>query len=402
MSGMPTTQLGDVASFVRGITFKPTDVVPVGSPDSIACMRTKNVQTEIDLSDVWGIRESFVKRGDQFLQTGDLLVSSANSWNLVGKCCWVPELPWRATFGGFISVLRGDRSRIEPRYLYHWFSSERVQAIVRSFGQQTTNISNLNVDRCLRLAVPVPPLPAQRRIAAILDKADALRTKRRAALAQLDTLTQSIFLDMFGDPATNPKGWPEVALGSHASKIGSGATPLGGESAYKSTGISLIRSMNVRDGRFLRDGLAFIDEQQAARLDGVVVEADDVLLNITGASVARVCRAPRDVLPARVNQHVAIVRPTSTFEPRFLEECLLYPSMKRRLLQLAGAGATREAITKDAIERLTLIQPPRSAQDVFAGLVRKREEVERGQRVQQVAVDTLFFSLQHRAFHGAK
>ena len=97
--------------------------------------------------------------------------------------------------------------------------------------------------------IPLPPLPEQRRIAEILDKADALRAKRRAALAQLDTLTQSIFLDMFGDPATNPKGWPQVPIGDHASKIGSGATPRARES-YKAAGITLIRSMNVRDGAF--------------------------------------------------------------------------------------------------------------------------------------------------------
>ena len=212
MSVGATVHLGDVASFVRGITFKPGNVVPVGLDNSVACMRTSNVQSDIDLSDVWGIPESLVKRDDQYLAVGDLLVSSANSWNLVGKCCWVPDLPWRATFGGFISVLRGDSAKIEPRYLYHWFSSPRVQTTVRSFGQQTTNISNLNVERCLRLPLPLPPLPEQRRIAEILDKADALRAKRRAALAQLDTLTQSIFLDMFGDPIANPRSLPTMKL----------------------------------------------------------------------------------------------------------------------------------------------------------------------------------------------
>jgi type I restriction enzyme S subunit len=158
--------------------------------------------------------------------------------------------------------------------------------------------------------------------------------------------------------------------------------------------------MNVRDGSFSRDGLAFIDNQQAARLEGVIVEADDVLLNITGASVARVCRAPRDVLPARVNQHVAIVRPTDSFDSRFLEQCLLYPSMKRRLLRIAGAGATREAITKDAIERLTVIRPPRDEQDSFANLVRARERLELAQRGHLNAADALFSSLEHRAFRG--
>jgi len=211
MSGGMSTTLNDVATFIRGITFKPEDVVPVGSPNSVACMRTKNVQAKLDLSDVWGVSAFFVKRRDQYLQPGDVLVSSANSWNLVGKCCWVPELPWQSTFGGFISALRPDMSKVDPRYLYRWFASDRVQTIVRSFGQQTTNISNLNVDRCLRLEIPLPPLVEQRRIATILDKADALRARRRAALAQLDALTQSVFLDMFGSPVTNPAGWPGMS-----------------------------------------------------------------------------------------------------------------------------------------------------------------------------------------------
>jgi type I restriction enzyme S subunit len=363
-------------------------------------MRTKNVQAELDLSDVWAVPESLVRRDDQYLIPGDILVSSANSWNLVGKCSWVPSLPWRSTFGGFISVLRPNPTKVDPRYLFRWFASDRIQATVRSFGQQTTNISNLNVDRCLKLKLPLPPLPEQRRIAAILDKADELRAKRRAALKKLDELTQSIFLDMFGDPATNPKGWPQVALGNHASKIGSGATPRGGEESYKAAGIALIRSMNVRDGAFLRDGLAFIDDDQAAQLEGVVVEPNDVLLNITGASVGRVCRAPADVLPARVNQHVAIIRPTATFNSHFLEQCLLSPSVKERLLKIARAGATREAITKSAIEQFRVIRPPRKLQDQFAARAAASEETYRQMQASLDIMDALFTSLHHRAFRG--
>lgn len=112
-------------------------------------MRTKNVQATLDLSDVWATPRRLVSRGDQFLRKGDTLVSSANSWNLVGKCSWVPELPWEASFGGFVSALRPTSLRLDPRFLYRWFSSERTQAIARSFGRQTTNISNLNLQRCL-------------------------------------------------------------------------------------------------------------------------------------------------------------------------------------------------------------------------------------------------------------
>ena len=287
----------------------------------------------------------------------------------------------------------------ELAYLRHWLQSFEFRSQIT---REVTGIAqkNFGPSHLKRLRISLPPLAEQKRIAGILDAADALRAKRREALAQLDTLLQSTFLDMFGDPLTNPMGWPEVALGAHTSKIGSGATPLGGEAAYKKDGIALIRSKNVRDGHFSQHGLAFIDDQQAARLDGVVVEPDDVLLNITGASVARVCRAPRYVLPARVNQHVAIIRSTNGFDQRFLEQCLLFPSMKRRLLRIAGAGATREAITKDAIKRLIVIQPPRNEQDRIAAIVQSVERQKTSQRVHLAELDNLFAALQSRAFRG--
>ena len=285
--------------------------------------------------------------------------------------------------------------RVESRYLFHFLRTVDFYALVSA-----TTVPALRKSDLQRLPVPLPPLPEQRRIAEILDRADALRAKRRAALAQLDTLTQSIFLEMFGDPATNPKGWPQVPIGDHASKIGSGATPRGGEESYKAAGITLIRSMNIRDGAFLRDGLVFIDDEQAAQLEGVIVEADDVLLNITGASVARVCRAPADVLPARVNQHVAIIRPTATFNPPFIEQCLLFPSVKERLLKIARAGATREAITKSAIEQFRVIRPPREVQDKFAARANATERTHVQMCSALAEFDGLFAALQHRAFRG--
>lgn len=118
------------------------------------------------------------------------------------------------------------------------------------------------------------------------------------------------------NPASTPKPkntnhlseWREVKLGDLCTKIGSGATPRGGSESYKEFGVSLIRSQNVLDLKFSEDGLAFIDEIQANDLKNVIVEKNDVLMNITGDSVARVCKVPTKILPARVNQHVAIIR----------------------------------------------------------------------------------------------
>ena len=136
-------------------------------------------------------------------------------------------------------------------------------------------------------------------------------------------------------------------------KIGSGATPRGGKEAYCDEGISLIRSQNVLDFTFSYDGLAHINDQQAEKLSNVEVKPQDILLNITGDSVARVCAVDPRALPARVNQHVAIIRPD---ENRVLSSYILYflQMIKPYLLQIAAGGATRNALTKSMIENLEL------------------------------------------------
>lgn len=139
-------------------------------------------------------------------------------------------------------------------------------------------------------------------------------------------------------------------------KIGSGATPKGGKESYIDEGISLIRSQNVLDFAFSYEGLAHINENQAKKLNNVIVEEEDVLLNITGDSVARACIVDKDVLPARVNQHVAIIR---TDKLKVLSSYVLYflQLSKPYLLKLASGGATRNALTKLMIEELEIEVP---------------------------------------------
>ena len=211
---MSAVRLGDHAKLIRGITFRPVDKCDPRDEGTVVCMRTKNVQATLDASDLIAVPSSLVMNPEKMLSIGDILVSSANSWNLVGKCCQVPHLQYPSAAGGFISILRPKTEKLESSYLYRWFSSDKIQRKLRSFANQTTNISNLDHKRTLELQIPLPPFAEQKRLAGILDAADAVRAKRREALAQLDTLIQSTFLDMFGDPVTNPKGWDVVAFES--------------------------------------------------------------------------------------------------------------------------------------------------------------------------------------------
>ena len=161
-----------------------------------------------------------------------------------------------------------------------------------------------------------------------------------------------------------------VRLGDICSKIGSGATPRGGSSVYIDQGIALIRSQNVYNDGFTKAGLAYINEEHGEQLSGVEVLADDVLLNITGDSVARACRAPAGVMPARVNQHVAIIRPDpELLDARYLHFYLVSPRMQAWMLSLAGAGATRNALTKGMIEDFEIPCPPIDEQRAIASVL---------------------------------
>lgn len=159
-----------------------------------------------------------------------------------------------------------------------------------------------------------------------------------------------------------------VKLAEVCEKIGSGATPRGGKEAYCDEGISLVRSQNVLDFNFSKEGLAFINDEQAKKLSNVEVHSGDVLLNITGDSVARACLMDDDYLPARVNQHVAIIRGNSH---KIMNGYVLYYLQWRKeyLLQLASAGATRNALTKAMIEQLELDLPPLDSQQQIVAIL---------------------------------
>jgi type I restriction enzyme S subunit len=155
-----------------------------------------------------------------------------------------------------------------------------------------------------------------------------------------------------------PVGWELNKLKNICSKIGSGSTPTGGKESYFKTGLSLIRSTNVYDFSFSFDDLAFISDIQAEKLKGAEVLENDVLFNITGVSVARCCIVPQNVLPARVNQHVMIIRANdnSNFSSYIL--CTLcYSDNKNKLLGISQSGSTREAITKTELENFDIIVP---------------------------------------------
>ena len=230
-------------------------------------------------------------------------------------------------------------------------------------------VKHLSAKELNKLELDMPGIEEQNVRAESMAKLEKVISHRKEELSALDNLIKARFVEMFGNPVTNEKGWNQKQLGEITTKLGSGATPKGGKEAYQEDGITLIRSMNVHNGLFEYKELAHISEGQATKLDNVTIEENDVLLNITGASVARSCVVPSKILPARVNQHVCIIRCNQRIVPEFLNKLLIDDNYQRLLWSIARGGATREAITKQQVESLKIIVPPIELQNQFADFV---------------------------------
>jgi type I restriction enzyme S subunit len=291
--------------------------------------------------------------------------------------------------------------KIDLNYFKYYLQTVHFTAQLQKLITGSAQL-NFGPSHIKKIDVLLPAIETQKHIAQILDNAQASKQKTELLLKEYDALAQSIFLDMFGDPLINSKGWRINSLKKLTSKIGSGSTPKGGKESYHSDGISLIRSLNIHDNEFKYKNLAFIDKSQAFKLKNVEVFENDVLFNITGASVARCAIVPIEVLPARVNQHVAILRPKEEkLNPVFLLHLILSPNSKLKLLGVSSlGGATREAITKDQLENFEIIIPSIALQNQFAEKIALIEQQKELARQELKESEDLFNCLLQKAFKG--
>lgn len=368
-------KLGDIATFSRGLTYAKEDVADLSSKKVLRSNNIDLASHTLNFDDIACLNEGFIIPADKMLRKGDIFICMSNgSTQHLGKVAFI-ENDIDYAFGGFMGAIHPNSIETNPKFVYYALLSKEYRRFLASI-LNGININNLKWSELLKFTLPVPDeLDEQSQIVSELDLLQSIIDKQKAQLKELDNLAQAVFYDMFGDPVENEKGWDVKKLGTFCSKIGSGATPRGGNESYKTEGISLIRSLNVHNNEFVYKDLAFIDEEQARALSNVDVQPNDILLNITGASVARCCVVPDYLLPARVNQHVCIIRPINDVEVYFLSRLLTNAQYQAFLIDLArGKAATREALPKNIVEGLPIIIPPLSLQHSFAAKIESIEK----------------------------
>ncbi|MBJ7881873.1 restriction endonuclease subunit S [Gelidibacter salicanalis] len=334
-----------------------------------------------------------------FLEKGDILV--ARMPDPLGRCCIFPlEGTEKFVTAVDVCIIRPTKDVCTP-YLAYMINSPFNRSEIDRQSTGTTR-RRITKKRLGSLEIPLLPLKTQQNIAQILDDAAALRDKTKQLLTEYDLLAQSIFLEMFGDPVINQMNWNTLNLKKLTTKIGSGATPRGGKEAYEKEGMSLIRSLNIHDNKFKLKDLALINEDQAAKLKNVTIKKDDVLINITGASVARCAIVPDEILPARVNQHVSILRSKKNIlNPVFLLHLIISPNSKVKFIGVGSSNAaTRESITKEQLETFEIIVPQIALQNQFAekiALIERQKELAQQELKES---ENLFNCLLQKAFKG--
>ena len=330
-------------------------------------------------------------RARQIVKTGDILVSTVRP-NLNGVAAVPIELDGATASTGY-TVLRPRSDRVDGSYLFHWVKHpEFVGEMVRlATGASYPAVS----DKIVRAAmIPLPPLPEQRRIAAILDKADALRAKRREAIAKLDQLEQSVFIEMFGDPFDTAASKKHVPFRELTRRITYGFTsPM----SHIETGIPILTAKNIKDGN-----IDFEKVHYAARheFDALTAKskpnAGDILITKDG-SIGR-CAVVPDVGELCINQSVALVVPNrNKAQPAYISAYIRSLPVQRRI-QMMGKGNALKHLQITELADFPTVLPSIDDQSRFSLVIDSIEAQKARLRDQAAELECLFSSAQHDSF----
>jgi len=331
-------------------------------------------------------------RARQLVREGDILVSTVRP-NLNGVARVPSELHGATASTGFC-VLRPIANKLDANYLFHWVRSPRF---VGDMARMATGASYPAVtDRhVLGSKLPALPLPEQRRIAEILDKADALRATRRAALVQLDTLTQSIFLDMFGDPIANRKGFPISRMGDVCDvRDGTHDSPK----YVSDSGYPLVTSKNLSAGVVDLTDVNYISEVDYIQINKrSKVDRGDIIMPMIGTIGSPVLV---DDEPRYAIKNVALIKFTETSPLAVFVRHLLSCHYFDYIVSRKNRGGTQKFVSLGDLRSLPLPLPAIELQRDFAGRVRAVDHLKATHCASLTQLDALFAALQYRAFQG--
>jgi type I restriction enzyme S subunit len=390
-------KLGDVAEMIRGVTFGRSDGQVYPAKNYLPVLRAGNIQDRLIFENdlVW-VPQSKISRSQLIKQNDIIMCTSSGSAAIVGKCA-MSESDWVGSFGAFCIGIRPKSTKCVPSFLLHYLHSPAFTNW--SKNSSGANIKNIRKSELEDFPIPLPPLPEQKRIAAILDMADAIRRKRQQAIKLAADFLRATFLDMFGDPVTNPKGWEQHRLGSicdvgSSNRVFVNELVEAGIPFYRGTEIGQLGDDNVVDPSL------FITKEHYERLkaqSGVPRKGDLLLPSICPDGRIYLVKN-EDPFYFKDGRVLWIKVDGSRINSKFLKNHL-------KLLFFIGyskiaSGTTFAELKIFSLKGLTIHVPPVEIQERFATIVETIEQLKTRLCIYKTDIDTLFASLTQRAFRG--
>jgi type I restriction enzyme S subunit len=332
------------------------------------------------------------------LRNGDILISHINSEKHLAKCAIFESERRDIVHGMNLLCLRPSYEVIFPKYLFHYLSSPVFLRLIPAITKKSVNQASFTVTAFKDLEIPLPPLPEQKRIAAILDKTDAIRRKRQQAIQLADDFLRAVFLDMFGDPVTNPRGWEVrslIELIDPDRPITYGILMPGDDIEG---GVPYVRVVDMKDGVVLVDQVRRTTPEIAQQYKRSSLRAGDVLMSIRG-HVGRLAVVPKELEGANITQDTARLATNSHCSSLYLYACLESRKMQQEMQRFVK-GAAVKGINLTDVKQLRIPVPP----------IELQRKIERKIELMTTALTSLeqssvclldgFKSLSQKAFSG--
>lgn len=352
-------QLREVCSQIRGVSYNPSDLATELTTQCVTLLRANNIQDRIIFDDVQYVNRSKVSE-KQYIKKGDILIcASSGSKNLVGKAVQANE-NYDACFGAFCKVVRPKN--IDIRYLGCYFKSDTYRSEIsrKSRGANINNIKNEDIDS---LVIPLPSLERQREIAAVLDKASELIEKRKEQLRELDTLAESVFYDLFGDPVTNPKGWKTCKVIEQATCI------VPGRDKPKSfTGdIPWITTADLQHLSYTHKANLFLSREEISNVKAKVIPTGSVIMTCVG-DLGIISITGNEMV---INQQLHAFICGDKISNMFLAYNL---SCRKDYMYKMASSTTVPYMNKTICNNIPIMLPTIELQNQFAEIIEKIEE----------------------------
>jgi type I restriction enzyme, S subunit len=389
----PTIEVSKLARIVtKGTT--PTTLGFDYSKEGVRFMRAQNLHGKLIFND----DDLFIdKKADEALRrsriySGDVLLSIAGT---IGRSAVVPNNAPAMNCNQAVAIIRLNHEEIFPEFFRCWLESNDAQQQI-SGSKVTLTISNLSLTQIKKLKIPLPPMAEQKRIAAILDKADALRQKRKKALERLGDLLQSVFLEMFGDPVKNQKGWEIHSLESLSIKpITYGILKPG---PYIENGIPMIRIKDLKNGQIHQKSIHKVSNSLSDEYNRTLLNGGEIVISLVG-TIGLVSIIPANLKGSNVHRNLGVICPNDKVKTKYLYYFLSLPHFKYILDKNTKGGIQKLLNLKD-LRNINVTVPALNLQDEFVIIAKRIDEIKQKMIQERDNLEFLFCSMQQRAFRG--